>query len=86
MISSFRGRNYFLSNCFPRKFAYDGEIYATAEHAFQAVKCAKMVDKEFIRSLEDPKTAKKVGRKVEVRAHWESERDVVMEKIIRAKF
>lgn len=86
MISSFRGRNYFLSNCYPSKIVYDGEAYASAEHAFQAAKCAKSDDKEIIRSLKDPKTVKKVGRKAEVRADWESERDVVMEAIIRVKF
>lgn len=86
MISSFRGRNYFLSNCFPSKIVYNGEIYATAEHAIQAAMCAQESDKEIIRSLKCPKTAKKVGRKAEIRADWVSERDVVMEAIIRAKF
>lgn len=86
MISSFRGRNYFLSNLYPSKVIYDGEIYATAEHAFQAAMCAQIADKEIIHSLKDPKMAKKVARKAEVRADWESRQDIVMEEIIRSKF
>ena len=44
-ISSFHGENSFLSNFYPAPCVYEGETYATVEHAFQAAKtrhsCAK---------------------------------------------
>ena len=38
MISSFRGDHAFLSNMHPAPCLYEGEEYATVEHAFQAAK------------------------------------------------
>lgn len=65
---------------------YEGDIYPSSEHAFQAAKCVKRTDKEKIRVAKTPAEAKSIGQTVELRSDWESQKDSIMEDILRLKF
>lgn len=65
---------------------YEDRIYPTVEHAFQAAKCINDEDKEKIRLIKSPAKAKFCGRRVPLRADWESQKIMVMENCLRAKF
>lgn len=91
-INKFRGEFFFLSNFYPCQngVEYEGDIYDTAEHAYQA---AKIEDREgrdsFIRggSLgSNPMDAKKKGGKVKMRGNWNKLRIQVMKDVVKSKF
>jgi ribA/ribD-fused uncharacterized protein len=69
----------------------DGEKFPTVEHYFQAMKAKEFKDDEIYNKIlkaKTPKAAKALGKKVKnfVIEVWESKRDELMEKAIRAKF
>lgn len=76
----------FLSNFYMSPIIYNSRLYPSAEHFFQAVKCAKKCDQEKIRNTECPRSAKIIGRFVETRVDWEKNKVKAMEKILRMKF
>lgn len=49
-------------------------------------KCANETDKERIRDVKTPILARMIGRRVELRADWESKKVKIMVKILRSKF
>lgn len=90
-ITSFRGAYHFLSNFYRHEFRYLGFNWPTAEHAFQAEKCAIGSDAQHILHLKTASEAKRYGQKVLVRSNWYSEDDELnrvntMKNILRAKF
>lgn len=78
--------NSFLSNFYLSNIRYKGHIYRSAEHLFQAVRCADERDREKIRNVLSPKSAKIVGRFVKVQNNWEEHKVNVMRKILQVKF
>lgn len=82
----FLGEESFLSNCFKTDIKYCEIVYKSAEHLFQAVKCAKKNDREKIRSMATGKLAKIYGQFAEIVPKWEEKKISVMEKILRLKF
>lgn len=87
-ISSFSGRNHFLSNFHPSEVEMDGAIYPTVEHAYQAAKTMDPEEREIIRTAKTPGMAKKLGKHVTIRPGWISEevRDRVMADLVWQKF
>lgn len=85
-ITSFRGEYRFLSNFYPRKFYYQGRIWRTAEHVYQASKAADISDYLRISKLRTPGEAKRAGQRVELRKDWERTKRRVMLGALRAKF
>lgn len=85
-ITSFRGEHFFLSNFYPCEVLYDGKIYRSVEHAFQAAKCADDVDREKIRMAPTAAVAKRIGRKIKMKPNWDADRIKVMEQLLRFKF
>ena len=82
-------RNF--SNMSQHPVEIDGEKYTTVEHYFQAMKAKEFNDDEMyakIMKAKTPKAAKAAGKKVKnfVTEVWESKRDEIMEKAVRAKF
>ncbi len=79
----FRDQFYFLSNMFPCKIVFKGIVYSCAEAAFQAQKCPERAQ-EFkgLNGFE----AKRLGRKVDLVAGWDENKDRIMTDIVRAKF
>ena len=82
-INEFRGKYYFLSNFYEAPITYLGLTYLNNEAAFQSAKTFS--DRECFINL-DPSSAKKLGRKVQLRSDWEDVKDKVMYEICKAKF
>ncbi|WP_236354797.1 NADAR family protein [Konateibacter massiliensis] len=82
-INEFRGKYYFLSNFYEAPVAYEGVTYRNNEAAFQAQKTFS--DRECFGNL-DPSSAKKLGRRVQLRSDWEKVKFDEMYNIVKAKF
>ena len=82
----FAGERRFLGNFFYSPIQYDNYVYKTAEHAFQAAKTFNEAEKTKIKLSATPNVAKKLGRRVTLRADWEDIKYNIMEEIVRAKF
>ena len=85
-IAHFRGAHAFLSNFAPSPVVLDGVTYPTVEHAFQAAKTFDADEREQIRDANTPPTAKRLGRKVALRADWEQVKFGIMRDLLRQKF
>lgn len=85
-IREFKGAYDFLSNFYEQDLIFEGEIYPTAEHAFQACKTDDPREKWAIRLQETPGKAKRYGRNVELRGDWESVKADCMFQVLKAKF
>jgi len=91
-ISRFRGEFFYLSNFFPCRHAveFDGDLYPTSEHAYQAAKIEERSVREPFTcggSLGDnPMDAKRKGGKVKKRPNWDSKKVSIMLAIVRSKF
>lgn len=83
MVNEFRGKYYFLSNFYPAPVTYEGLTYSTNEAAFQSAKT--FLDRKRFTNL-DPLSAKRLGRKVQLRPDWEEVKYNIMYEIVKAKF
>lgn len=86
VINRFDGDFEFLSNFFPSPIRFEGMVYPTVEHAFQAAKTMDMAKRRMIAGLPTPGQAKREGRKVTLRPDWEEVKVDIMETLLRAKF
>lgn len=82
----FRGDYAFLSNFHKCKIEFEGYIYPTVEHAFQAAKTFDKEEREKIRSVASPVIAKRIGRKVKLRNDWEIVKSDIMYTLLKKKF
>lgn len=86
-ISSFTGTWAFLSNFYLAQVFWEGYVYPTAEHAFNAGKTLDSTKRAWIRAAETPSQAKRRGRQVELRPDWDERvRFEVMYSVLRSKF
>ena len=85
-INKFEGEFDFLSNFSLHAVEYDGTVWPTAEHAFQAAKTNNEEQKVAIWNALTPGHAKKMGKKVTLRHDWEEKKIDVMLQIVRSKF
>jgi ribA/ribD-fused uncharacterized protein len=86
MIAEFEGDYRFLSNFYNTPICYNGIVYRTSEHAYQA---AKHTSTEHLRSINNwgtPGGAKRAGKKIRLRSDWEAVKIGIMTDIIRCKF
>ena len=79
----FRGELFFLSNLFETKIQIGELVFENAEAAFQSFKDLKR-QKEFEKI--DGVTAKRLGKKVNLRNDWTEVKIEIMELVLRAKF
>lgn len=86
MIKSFTGKYWFLSNFYPCEISFDGEIYPSVEHAYQAAKTLDKKDREIIRTQKTPGRAKKYGQTVTLRDDWEEIKIGIMTELVHQKF
>ncbi len=77
-----------LSNFAPYPIYLDRKCWPTTEHYFQAQKFPGTHHAEEIRKAKSPGRAKKLGRSrdLPIRADWESIKDDVMYRCVKAKF
>jgi ribA/ribD-fused uncharacterized protein len=86
-ITSFTGEHRFLSSFWPSEVrASDGIVYPTREHAFQAHKTLDLDERIRIAHLKRPSEAKRAGRALELRPHWESIKIGIMWELIILQF
>jgi ribA/ribD-fused uncharacterized protein len=79
---------YALNNFSAHAVVFEGTLYPTAEHAYQATKCTDPTGKDEIRQTRSPAQAKVCANETYKDAKdpgWEDKKVVIMEKILRAK-
>ena len=86
MIDSFSGYYGWLSNFYLWCVVYDGIVYPSAEHAYQAAKTNSPLEKEYIKAALTPGTAKRLGRRATLIKDWDNLKVGIMEEILRCKF
>lgn len=86
LIDSFKGPYAFLSNFYPVEIEWEGLVYPSLEHAFQASKTTSEDLRRYVRDQKTPGLAKRAGRTLELREDWDSERLWVMEALLVLKF
>lgn len=86
MIGPFRGQYRFLSNFYPALCDYEGVIYPTVEHAYQASKTLDANSRKMISESLTAQEAKKLGKHVVIRSDWNEVKLKVMEDLLRLKF
>jgi ribA/ribD-fused uncharacterized protein len=86
IINSFQGKYAFLSNFYPATLEYNGTLYPTSEHAYQASKTNSKLDRDYIASRPTPGQAKKAGQFVQHRPYWEDVKVPIMREIVYLKF
>lgn len=76
----------FLSNFYRSTVSFEGKLYPTVEHAYQASKTTDEKVREVIRRAPSPAEAKKLGQGVPLRHDWADVRLGVMRSLVREKF
>ena len=86
MIDFFDGEYAFLSNFYNASCIFEGKLYPTVEHAFQAAKSLDHAERDWIAAAGSPGLAKRLGRRINLRPDWEKVKFNVMEECLRSKF
>ena len=85
VIDSFVGEYRYLSNFWMAPVTYDGDVYASTEHAYQAAKTFNKADRARIRKMSCA-DAKRYGRQVQLIEGWENKKIGIMEELVLQKF
>lgn len=85
-IISFSGPYRFLSNPWACEVPFEGDLYRSAEHAFQAAKSHDPGYRAYVNSLARWQEAKEAGCKVPLRQDWERVKRALMLQVVLAKF
>ena len=86
VIDSFRGDFSFFSNFYKSTIYFQGEKYASVEHAYQAYKTLDPHLRKMIQEAPTPGKAKKLGQSVTLRPDWDSVKIDLMRSLVRKKF
>jgi ribA/ribD-fused uncharacterized protein len=84
-IDSFQGKYRFLSNFWYLPVEFEGVIYPTLEHAYQAAKVTRK-DRPQILACPTPVDAKRLGRKLMMTPGWDNSKIEVMRLLLQRKF
>lgn len=85
-ITSFSGEHEFLSNFYKEPVEWEGVVYPTVEHAFQAAKSFDLKYREKILGVKNTSAAKALGRAIALRPDWEDIKLDVMTILVTRKF
>lgn len=89
-VTQFQGPYRFLSNFWGCRVGhyieFEGHQYPSVEHAFQAAKTLDEIARERIRCEGSPSEAKRLGRQVQLRPHWDDLKVSVMRDLLHRKF
>ena len=86
MISSFTGQYDFLSNFYRSPVEFEGHLYRSVEHAYQAAKTLDEDMRKKIRDTEKPGKAKRIGKSLRLRPDWEKIKFDIMRQLLKDKF
>lgn len=84
-IKGFFGDYRFLSNFQLCQVEFDGDLYGSAEAAFQAAKTLNFRERAAFQAM-SPAEAKKAGRKLSLRPDWEAVKFDIMLSVVFDKF
>lgn len=85
-ISKFRHEFHFLSNFHLTPVLYDGIVWCSSEHAYQAASLKDENQRLNIALLEMPSEVKAYAKACTRKPNWDSVKLDYMEEIVRAKF
>lgn len=85
-IESFSNEYHFLSNFYICDVPYLGEIYRSAEHAYQSAKTINKDQHDAIKNCKTPAMAKKLAKYAEIRSDWNDIKYNIMIEIVYSKF
>lgn len=88
IIQGFQGEHRFLSNFSPSVITCtDGITYATVEHAYQAAKYVRRIDRQWVAEARTPGRAKRRGRSArQLHPNWNLVKYHIMLTRLRLKF
>lgn len=85
-IESFTGPYRFLSNFEPCPIYWGGIQFHHVEGAYVAAKTLDLKLRQEIADIVEPGKVKRLGRSIELRPDWETEKLPIMEALLRRKF
>ncbi len=86
-INKFDGTQYrFLSNFYTCVVHYDGIIYPSSEHAYQAAKTTDFTLRQVIANMDTPGQTKSAGKRLSIREGWNTIKFNIMSEIVLIKF
>lgn len=85
-IDSFQGDYFFLSNFYYYNIKFEGDVYSSVEHAYQAAKTENREARRVISNFKKPGEAKRYGRDLKLIRGWENIKVDIMESLLRKKF
>lgn len=85
-ITSFTGAYRWLSNFAECSVKFQGEVYRTVEHAYQAAKSEDPLYREIVRNCKTPGEAKRFGRVAPISEGWAERKENVMLELTRKKY
>ena len=84
-IDKFDGEYRWLSNFYPCYVSWEGLLFPTVEHAYQAAKSSDLEVWKYFQGV-DAKQAKRKGKTTKIRPDWDASKLAVMEHLLRQKF
>jgi hypothetical protein len=85
-ILSFAGDHRYLSNFYFAEFVWDGIIWPTSEHAFQAAKVINREERIALSRITNPGSVKAAGKLVPLREDWQEVKIQTMHDVVYEKF
>lgn len=85
-IDRFVNEYSFLSNFYLSTISYDGCLWKSVEHAYQASKTLDNEQKKLIKNASTPVVAKRLGKLVHLREGFDKIKVSIMEELIHEKF
>ena len=85
-ITQFKNDYHFLSNFHRCDIVYQGDVYPSSEHLYQAMKTTIPKEREWVRQSETPGQAKKRGKLVPKRPDWNQVKVDYMRSALLLKF
>lgn len=86
-ITQFKDDYGFLSNFYPCYIRFEGRVYPSLEHAYQAAKTFDEDIRTEISQLKGkPGKAKKIGNKIKLREDWDVIKVDIMRRLVMEKF
>lgn len=86
MIASFSGEYRYLSNFWIAPVEYEGIVYPSSEHAYQAAKTLNKDLRGAFAEITSPAEVKRLGQTITMRPDWDDVKINVMRDIVTAKF
>ena len=85
-IERFTGQYEFLNNSYPALMSFRGDLFPTAEHAFQSTKASSDDEYQIIKRAKTATESRRLGRCIPLKEGWIESQVHIMEEVLRSKF